>query len=257
MAVGIPTRVYGPGVHSTTNIDSFTTSSFTPTAGSLAVLAMTTQQGDGLLDDSNGQLSLSQTHAGSWSWTILGNGANSTSDPNGATYYGRVFLAYAIVPASPGSGTMTFTFNGGGGAINRNRNIVIANIYELTGVDTSAPVTQSIINRAGSVSTNTATFASSLASTSLAFATVGNSYETVDTNIVVPTNYTELHEDPSLDPSFNQQLCSGYDLTSAGTSVNWTVLSALFGSSTIAIEIKEASVGVSPHYANHMSGGGF
>lgn len=239
MAIGTPTRIYGPGVHNSSNVNSFTSSSFTPTTGRLIVACLTTQNQAGALNDANGQLGLSQTHAGSWSWTILGNGANATFDPNGATYYGRVFLAYAIVPSTPGAGTLTFNFNTSG-SVNRNRNIVITNVYEVDGVDTSAPVTQSIIARAGSVSSNTATFGSSLASSSMAFALVGNSYETTDTDIIVPTNYTELHETPSADGFFNQQLCVAYDNGSAGTSVNWTGLSALYGSSTIAIEIKEA-----------------
>lgn len=243
MAIGTPSRVYGPGIHYGSNVNSFTTGSFTPTASRLLVACLTTQQGDGLMDDSNGHVGITQTHSGSWSWTILGNSSNATFDPNGGTYYGRVFMAYAIVPATPGSGTVTFTFNSGVGALNRNRNIVISNIYQIDGIDTTSPVTQSIIARAGSTSTNTATFGSSLAASSMAFALVGNSYETTDTNIAVPTNYTELHEDPSLDGLFNQQLCVAYDLTSAGTSVNWSSLSALFGSSTIAIEIKEAASG--------------
>lgn len=244
MALGTPTRLYGPGVHNSSNVNTFATGSFTATPGTLLVIPFETQNSAGNMSPGNGLTSITHTFSGTWTgtsaWTIY-SPDNALHDPNGGTYNQRLNLAYAVVPSGATTGVITLNFNTGSGGVNRNRNIVIVNVYEITGVDTSAPVTQSISNRAGASSTNTATYGSSLASTSMAVSCVGNAWDTSGPTIVQPTNHTLLHQNNSADGSFNDSLASSYDLTSAGTSLNWTGLSSLYGSSVLGIEVKEGS----------------
>lgn len=238
MALSAPSRIYGPGIHNSSNVNDFTTSSFSPTAGRLLVITVTTQHGDGTLSSTNGFMGVTQTLSGSWSWTVL----DCLFDDNGGgNFYGRCFLAYAIVPSSPGTGTVTLNFNTGVGNLNRNRNVVIANIYEISGADPTTPVVQSVTGRNASTSSLTVNFSSGLASSSMGFAVVGNATDTTFTDIVPPTNYSELHENESADPLYNHQMCTAYDLGSAGTTVNWTGLAAVFESGTVAVEIQEES----------------
>lgn len=238
MAIGTPTRITGPHSNHATTTSSFTTGSFTPTATNLLIAVSSSESGPGTLEDAHGLLTISNSHSGSWSWTTL----NQFYVPNGGTFYEQITLSYAIVPSTPGSGTITYTYNDGSAPEDRDRVIFITNVYEVSGVDTVAPVTQSIKGNA-TATTQTLTFGSSLAASSLAFAALGDSFSGGGfTNIVVPTNYTELNEDRA-DNTGSINLITAYDNASAGTSVNWTNVSGGFGSGSIAIEIKEASGG--------------
>src|SRR5690606_16575439 len=119
---------------------------------------------------------------------------DATYDPNGSNFYGRIFAAVAIVPAAPGSGTITLTFNGGGGSINRNRNIIIVDILEFSGVDTSSPVVQTVLQSAGSGTSHTANFGVSPDVANAVVSHAGISYDADHTNIVPPTGYTEVSD---------------------------------------------------------------
>lgn len=228
--------------HYGSDVDSRTTSSFTPTAGRILVVCVDSQNQLGQLNDSTGTMAISNTHSGSWTWTILGNSSNSTYDPNSSTYYGRVHLAYAIVPSSPGSGTITLTFNGGGGSVNKKRNIVIADVLEFSGVDNSAPVVQSKISRAGAVTSHTATLDSTPGTNNAVVAHIGVSYDADHTNVAPPTNHTEISDYDTGNPDYNHSFVDSYDIGSAGTSLNFTTFpSSTYGSSIIGIELKEAT----------------
>lgn len=241
--ISAPTRLEGPGVHNSSDVNSYTTGSFTPTAGRLLVCSLSTQNQLGQLQTATGTMTISQTHSGTWTWTYL----SELFDLNtGSSYYGRNFIAYAVVPATPGAGTITYTFNTGSGGTSKNRNIIIENVYEIDGVDQTNPVVQAITGRSTTSTSVTITYPVTPGISAMSISNVGNSYDTSDTNIAVPTNYTELHENSSADATNNQQLCTAYDLSSVGTSVNWTTLSNLYGAGAIALELRSALTGSSP-----------
>lgn len=240
MAIGTPTRVLGPASSYPTSIASFTTSAFTPTAGQLLIAVTSSESPAQDMTAANSAIAVSNSHAGSWSWTTLTqyyvtSGANSNE---------QITLHYAFVPATPGSGTVTFTFNTGSNPTNKNRVIFITNIYSISGVDTSGTVIQST-SSAATASTHTLTLSTPVAS-SLVFAAIGDSFIGAGvTNIAPPTNHTELNEDvaggPGTTGSINLE--TAYDNASAGTSVNWTNVSNGFGSGAIAVELRELSAG--------------
>lgn len=226
-----------------------TTGSFTPTAGRLLVVCVDTQNGLGQLNDTTGTMAISNTHAGSWSWTILGNSSNATYDPNGATYYGRVHLAYAIVPASPGSGTITLTFNGGGGSVNKPRNTVIVDVLEFSGVDTASPVIQSKLGRAGVATSNTVTLDTTPITSSTVVSFVGVSYDTDHTDTTQPTGHTEISEYDTGNPDFNHSFCSSYDQSAPSASLNYTNFpTSTYGSAIIGLELKNFNKGIPPGF---------
>lgn len=219
------------------------TGSFTPTTGRVLVVPVDSQNQAGSLNDGTGTMGLPTfSGGGTWSWTVLGNSTNATYDPNGGNYYGRVHLAYAVVPSGVSSGTLTLTFNGGGGSVNRNRNIVLADVLEFSGVDTSAPVTQFINSRAGAATSHTATYSSGLAASSAAVAFVGVSYDADHTDVAPPTNHTEVSDYDTSNVDFNHSFVDSYDIGSAGTSLNFTTFpSSTYGSAIIGVELKAAA----------------
>jgi len=241
MAIGTPSRSQGPDIHYGSDINDYTTTSFTPTTGNLIVVSLTTQEQNGTLTSSVGKMYVDQTHSGSWSWTMV----DEVFDPNASTYYGRVGLSYAVVPSSPGAGQLGFIFNDVS-PYNKKRNIVIANVYEISGVDTSAPIIQSKTGRVGATTSITLTLDSTPSASNLILSNVGNSYETSGTTITAPTSYTKLHEDDTSDPYFNQQLATAYITGSTSTSVNWTTLKDFEGAGAVALELKAASGGTTP-----------
>lgn len=244
MAIGTPTLLGSNFTHDSSDINTKATGSYTPSAvGNLILIPFTRQNQLGLLDTStdDGTISVSTSHSGSWSWSYV-QPVGCIFDPNtGTDYYGRLHIAYAFVPTGgAGAGDTTITFNGGGGTINRNSNIVLGRVVEVSGVDTTTPILQSATNRATNSTTLTVTLAATQ-STSTVIGIVGNAYTTTDTNIAPPTGYTELVEMSSATTD-NQQFQMCYDAGSPGTSLNWTSLatSGAYGSGGLAIELKEA-----------------
>jgi hypothetical protein len=100
MAIGTPTSVFTP-VQSVTNGLTFSSGSFTPTAGALLTIAgyMREDVGSAAAPVPN----ISNTHSGSWSWSAGLTRGNTQSQRR------RAFAFWALVPASPGSGTVTIT----------------------------------------------------------------------------------------------------------------------------------------------------
>lgn len=244
MAIGTPTLLGSTFTHEGSDVNTKATGSYTPSAvGNLILIVMSTQNALGQLDvvTNDGTISVSTTHSGSWSWNYI-QPVGAIFDPNtGNDYYGRLHIAYAFVPTGGNSaGDTTITFNGGGGTINKNRNIVLGRVIEVSGVDTTTPILQSASNRVTNNSALTVTLSSTQTSSTV-IGIVGNAYTTTDTNVTAPTGYTELLEVNSAQTD-NQQLQIVYDAGSPGTSLNWTTLatSGAYGSGGLAIELKEA-----------------
>jgi hypothetical protein len=225
MAVGTPTRVAGPiaqHLDSPGPVSSSTTGSFTPVAGSLLVAVLTT----GDFGAAIGTQSISNTHAGSWSWTQLTQIHEAT--------YSRMSLYYAIVPTSPGNGTITFTYT-------NNRETVAANVYEITGVDTSTPVVQSKL-ATGTGTSRSTTLDSTPASDSLIFGFVADSWAANVPTITPGAGYTTLHQTNSPGIADNGGAYTMYRNGGTGTTVNATNLSTdSYGSGIIAIEVAAAT----------------
>jgi hypothetical protein len=237
MAVGTPTLLSGPlSYFSGVATNSVTSSAFTPTAGRLLVVATSSEDPAANLSVGHGEILLSQTHAGTWSWTSI----TKYYVTAGATFNEQITLHYAIVPSTPGSGTMTFTFNTGSAPQDRQRVIFIANFYEITGIDVAAPVTQNITGLATTTS-QTITLGATPATSSLVFGALGDSFSGSGfTNIAPPTGYTELNEDKgSTSGAINLE--TAYKNGSAAAGLTWTnISSGNFGSGAIAIEVKDA-----------------
>lgn len=99
MPIGTPTSLFTPSQSVTVGTTS-TTPSFTPTAGSVCFISGYIRE-----DVASGAaptVSLSQTHAGLWSWS-------SHTRQNSQTQRRRSFVFWSLVPSSPGSGTVTIT----------------------------------------------------------------------------------------------------------------------------------------------------
>lgn len=255
MAIGTPARVSGPHSNYAVTTSSFTTGSFTPTAGRLLIAVTSSESPAGTLETGSGDsIAISQTHAGSWSWTSL----YQFYVANSSQWWEQITLHYAIVPNSPGAGTITFTYNDGSAPEDEQRVIFITNIYDIAGIDTVTPVIQSKTGQTTG-SSQTLTLNSTPATSSVVFGVIGDSFiGTGYTNIAPPTGYTELNEDRADNSgAINLETC--YKAGSAGTSLNWTNVSGGFGSGAIAIEIAEASTGstILKTAGNHMAGGGF
>lgn len=247
MAIGTPTLIGSTFTHQASDINTKATGSYTPSAvGNLILIAMTTQNQSGTLDvvTNDGTISVSTSHSGTWSWNYV-QPVGAIFDPNtGNDYYGRLHFAYAFVPTGGDvSGDTTITFNGGGGTVNKNRNIVLGRVIEVSGVDTTTPILQSASNRVTNNSALTVTLGSTQTSSTV-IGIVGNAYTTTDTDITAPTGYTELLE-VNTTTTDNQQLQIVYDAGSPGTSLNWTTLatSGAYGSGGLAIELQAAPTG--------------
>lgn len=247
MAIGTPTLLGSNFTHDSSDINTKATGSYTPSAvGNLILIPFSRQNQLGLIDTGtdDGTISVSTSHAGSWSWSYV-QPVGAIFDPNtGSDYYGRLHIAYAIVPASGNAaGDTTITFNGGGGTINRNSNIVLGRVVEVSGVDTTTPILQSATNRVTNNTALTVTLAATQSSSTV-IGIVGNAYTTTNTDITAPTGYTELVEINSATTD-NQQVQIVYDAGSPGTSLNWTGLgtSGAYGSGGLAIELKEQAAG--------------
>lgn len=99
MTIGTPASLFTPSQSVSTGT-TYASPSFTPTAGSVCFIAGYIRE-----DVSSGvapTVSLSQTHAGSWSWS-------SHTRQNSQTQRRRSFMFWSLVPSSPGSGTVTIT----------------------------------------------------------------------------------------------------------------------------------------------------
>ena len=99
MAIGTPTSLFTPS-QSVTVATSRTTPSFSPTAGAMCFISGYIRE-----DVASGlapTVSITNTHAGSWSWSSHTRG-------NSQTQRRRSFVFWSLVPSSPGSGTATIT----------------------------------------------------------------------------------------------------------------------------------------------------
>lgn len=247
MAIGTPTLLGSNFTHDSSDINTKATGSYTPSAvGNLILIPFSRQNQLGTIDivTDDGTIDVSgTTHGGTWSWSYV-QPVGAIFDPNtGNDYYGRLHIAYAIVPSGGNTaGDTTLRFTGGGGTINKNSNIVLGRVVEVSGVDTTTPILQSNSNRVTNNTALTVTLGATQASSTV-IGIVGNSYTTTNTDIVAPTGYTELVEMNSATTD-NQQIQIVYDAGSPGTSLNWTGLgtSGGYGSGGLAIELKEAVV---------------
>lgn len=173
--------------------------------------------------------SITTTLSGVGSWTVHSPVASSNSRM-------RLAIATAQCGASPGTGTITVNLSGLGAT----RWIVF--VGEVTGHDTTTPITQSKNNSAASGTSITVTLDSTPASTSLVLGMVLDNYAT-NTNIASGTDFSELVEQEIT----NIQAQMQYNLNDADTTCDWSSLNgagtASGGLLAIAIEIAEASGG--------------
>lgn len=193
------------------DVTSQVSASFTPLEGDLLIVTQVTE----MVVGPTGNNSISNTHSGSWSWTQV----TDSYDDNGGGDETRLSVFYAIVPASPGAGTVTVTFAEG-------RRKGVQQITEVTRVHQVTPVPQNKIGDVTSTSTLSLTLDSSPAVTSSTFGAVANALQTPGTNIASGSGFTEVNETITTDGFFEQNLQEQYDNTAPTTTVNWSNLDA-------------------------------
>lgn len=198
---------------------SLTSASVSPSSDALLIAIIKTT------GDRSGSLALSSTTlANVGSWTTV------TPTYSGNADAGTLMIAYAQITGSPGSGTVTASWTSGSNAV--------MFLVEVTGHNTSAPVTQSKIGSASTTGTTySLTLDASPASTSAVIA--GLAHRSI-TGITPGASFTELG-DTTPSGSGNQRAQSQYDLTSATTTVDWSTLTDGNARLGMAIEVAEAA----------------
>lgn len=202
---------------------SITSASVTPTSDALLVVVARC----GTADESANIAVTGTTLANVGTWT------NHQRVYAGSANGGTILIATAQITGSAGSGTVTVGWTGS----NVGRAI---QVIEVTGHDTATPVTQS---KAGAQSSTGTTYSFSLdaspAATSVVIAGLTGNIASAN-NVLAGSLFTEISEQT---PTTNQRLQTEYDITSAGTTVDWS--GGLTGGSFrrgVAIEVAEASV---------------
>ncbi len=198
MAIGVPTSAFTP-VQSISVGLTVSSASFTPTAGSLLTVS-------GYIREDVGSAAapvptISNTHAGSWSWSSLTRG-------NTQAQRKRVFAFWSIVPSSPGAGTVTITAD-------KDCDEWVLTGWENTGA--SATVTNTDTGT-GTTSTPANTLPSAPATTSYVF---GSVFSDADISGITPgSGYTELLEviPGTISSSFQVQYRTGSTSTTCGWS---------------------------------------
>lgn len=183
--------------------------SFTPIAGQLLLVTSTSEMLEGVV----GTNSISNTHSGSWSWTQVTDSFDLFLGDEGA----RLSIFYAIVPASPGAGTVTVTFS-------NNRIKGVLQLTAVTQVSPTTPVIQSANNEVTSTSALTVTLGSASVANSMLFGAAVGGLETANaTNIAPGSGFVELNETMTTDGFFEQDLMVEYDpIASGATTINWS-----------------------------------
>lgn len=198
MAIGVPTSAFTP-VQSVSVGLTISSASFTPTAGSLLTVSGYIREDVG--SSAAPVPSISNTHAGSWSWSSLTRG-------NTQAQRKRVFAFWSIVPSSPGAGTVTITAD-------KDCDEWVLTGWENTGA--SATVTNTDTGT-GTTSTPANTLPSAPATTSYVF---GSVFSDADINGITPgSGYTELLEviPGTISSSFQVQYRTGSTSTTCGWS---------------------------------------
>lgn len=189
-----------------------TSTSATPTAGAMCVVCVGMEFPDVTLPT----FTLTNTHAGSWTWTLAGSrnyGAPGT----------HVAIYWAIVPATPGAGTWTWGKAGGGGAA------VGISVFELNDTVSTVQTT------GNDVTTNNLTI--TMGSTPLATSTVVAVLMDIQLATMVQNgSYTQVHK-----LSFSGDgLQTVYDTVSPANP-SWTTLGTIHNTA-VAVEFAPASV---------------
>ena len=138
--------------------------------------------------------------------------------------------------ASPGSGTITFTSRNDGDTADVNAPRRVLQSIEVTGHDSSSPITQS---KSGTGDTSVV-MDSSFGSGGAAFGAI-NSWNEAG-GITPGTDFTEIYDQQYGSGGNNTNLQTQYDLTPADTTIDWSDINQL--EIMIGLEIAEASSGV-------------
>ena len=209
-------------IASTSTTNTWTTSSFSPTGNALLVVS------GSLLNTTlePAVSSVTDTFTGTGSWTIV-QASNTTIQQHVG------FIAYALLGSSPGSGTVT---------VNTSNNAIrtAVDVYEVTSVNTSAPVTQSKTGT-GTSATPSITLDSTPATDSLVFGAL-SSRATSDPDITPGSNFTELGEVYSSGGVAQAHIQTEYDAASATTTVDWSNAPTI-SNVMVGIEIAAAASG--------------
>lgn len=172
MSIGTPTSLFTP-TQSVTVDTTRTTPSFSPTAGAVCFISGYIRED--VASGSAPTVSITNTHAGSWSWSSITRG-------NTQTQRRRSFVFWSLVPSSPGSGTATITASAD------------VDQWTLCGWEVST-ASATITNSDTGTSTSTSpsqSLPSSPAATSLVFGTL---YMSGDIDGATPgTDFTELFD---------------------------------------------------------------
>lgn len=194
------------------DVNDQTSGSFTPVAGSLLIVASVTEMAVG----PNTGNTISNTHAGSWSWQQ----ATHSYDDNGSGDDSRLSIFYAIVPSSPGAGTVTVAFNEG-------RRKGLMGVWEVAGINTANPVLQTVAGAVTTTSTLTLTFGGAVSASSMVFGLCANAVSAPTNNNITPgTGFTELTEVITTDGFYDQDTMVQYNATPSANTCGWSNLSA-------------------------------
>lgn len=187
------------------------------------------EQPGGNAGDAVGTTGLTNTHAGSWSWTQV----TETFHP-ASPFRQRISVFTALAPTT-GPGTITFTFS-------NPRNIVLVpGIYRIRNADQSAPVRQSATASVGaSANQVTATFATEPLADSLIFAFGANSYDTVPPTLEAGSGFTELHTLNSTAPADNVGVLTAYDLYGLAADAP-SATGTAYGAAVAAVEVRRTT----------------
>lgn len=197
-------------------VNSVVTASFTPGASSLLVVSVEAEW-----DGTAGVGTIADT-LGGLTWTNITN----FNDSN----FGKFAAWYALAPASPSAGTVTVAFNATAGT----RRFAVV-VDEVTGADTSTPVTQSVVNTSAFATTVPLAFSVAPAASSLVYTVMLQQSATAAT---APTGFTALTS--QLNGGSTGRVVTAYKASAAAQSNSWTGAPAN-QTDAFALEVKAAA----------------
>jgi hypothetical protein len=207
MALGAATSAFTPVVDNTSTTSRSSTS-FTPTAGTLLVISVCSRSVNATLPVH----SITNSHAGTWTWTKF------LAIDNAAGTGHTLSAFFAIVPASPGAGTVTIT-NTASGAPNNTRWRIQG--YSWSGAALPSNYNPGVLDNTALVASITLPNAPTSSSATVGFICAN----VVNPNIAAGTGFTELVESGDGNATALEM-----EVRTASTSstVSWTVTGGSF-----------------------------
>lgn len=207
---------------------TITNDAISPTGGALMVVALSANRNTG----SAMTYSIADTFAGTGTWT------QSNASVDDGVRRQRTAMFYAILGATPGSGTVTVTSS-------HDMDNRVMHVMEVTGFNTSIPVQQSKTGT-GTSATDSLTLDATPAATSLVIGVIGSRD---DAAVTAGAAFTEL-ADTLADDAANDMLQQvQYVLASATTTVDWADAGTT-RNTMVAIEINQAGAAAARRLVN-------